>query len=114
MLNRAALVSRYKQPFVDWINAADPVPSSRVLSLSEVNEDSNVYLVEVEDGAGLDHWLELNAGTVFENELNGWYQDESPWPADRSLGVLREWCTLQLHTIVIDAGATPLADDGLD
>jgi hypothetical protein len=24
MLNRAALILRYKQPFVDWINAVDP------------------------------------------------------------------------------------------
>ena len=27
MLNRAAVILRYKQPFVDWINAADPSPT---------------------------------------------------------------------------------------
>ena len=26
MLNRAALIVRYKQPYVDWTNAADPAP----------------------------------------------------------------------------------------
>jgi hypothetical protein len=47
MLNRAALILRYKQPFVDWINAADPSPTSRTLTLAEVNQEHTVYLVEV-------------------------------------------------------------------
>jgi hypothetical protein len=49
MLNRAALILRYKQPFVDWINAADPSPTSRTLTLAEVNQEHTVYLVDVED-----------------------------------------------------------------
>jgi hypothetical protein len=49
MLNRAALILRYKQPFVDWINAADPSASSHTLSLAEANQEHTVYLVEVED-----------------------------------------------------------------
>ena len=48
MLNRAALILRYKQPFVDWINAADPSPTSHTLSLAEVNQEHTVYLVEFE------------------------------------------------------------------
>ena len=39
MLNRAALILRYKQPFVDWINAADPSPTSHTLTLAEVNQE---------------------------------------------------------------------------
>ena len=49
MLNRAALILRYKQPFVDWINAADPSSTSHTLTLAEVNQEHTVYLVEVED-----------------------------------------------------------------
>ena len=49
MLNRAAVILRYKQPFVDWINAADPSPTSHTLTLAEVNQERTVYLVEVED-----------------------------------------------------------------
>ena len=49
MLNRAALILRYKQPFVDWINAADPSATSHALTLEEVNQEHTVYLVEVED-----------------------------------------------------------------
>ena len=31
MLNRAALILRYRQPFVDWINAVDPSPTSQTV-----------------------------------------------------------------------------------
>jgi hypothetical protein len=48
MLERAALILRYKQPFVDWINAADPSPTSHPLTLAEVNQEHTVHLVEVE------------------------------------------------------------------
>ena len=46
MLNRAALILRYKQTFVDWINAADPTPTSHTLTLAEVNQEHTVYMVE--------------------------------------------------------------------
>ena len=104
MLNRAALLCRYKQTFVDWINAADPAPEARSVELAEVNEESNVYLVEVEAARELYRWLELNARSVFENELNGWYQHPSLWPRDRSLGVLKEWCALELLRRACRAG----------
>jgi len=42
MLNRAALICRYRKPFVDWINAVDPSPSSHALTLAEVNEEHTV------------------------------------------------------------------------
>ena len=57
MLNRAALILRYKQPFVDWINAADPSATSHALTLEEVNQEHTMYLVEVEDEGGLADWL---------------------------------------------------------
>ena len=48
MLNRAVLILRYKQPFVDWINAADPTPTQE-LTLVDVNDDNTAYLIEVEE-----------------------------------------------------------------
>ena len=73
MLNRAALILRYKQPFVDWINAADPSATSHALTLEEVNQEHTVYLVEVEDEGGLADWLTRHHRELFEEELNGWY-----------------------------------------
>jgi hypothetical protein len=114
MLDRAALIVAYNQPFVDWINAADPFPESPTLTLAEVNSEHTAYLVEVEDEMELAAWLARNHRSLFENELHGWYTDPALWPRDRSLRRLREWCSFQLHTVVIDTGPLPIVDDQLD
>jgi hypothetical protein len=114
MLNRAALILRYKKPFVDWINAVDPSPASHGLTLSEVNQEHTVYLVEVEDEGELDEWVARHHEELFEAELEGWYTDPALWPRNRSLEVLREWCSFELHTIVVDAGESPLEDNELE
>jgi hypothetical protein len=48
VLNRAVLIVRFKQPFVDWVNAADPTPT-HTITLAEANDDSSAYLLEIED-----------------------------------------------------------------
>ena len=113
MLNRAVILVRYKQPFIDWINAADPHPSHEI-SAESAGDDATAYLVEVEDREELDEWLELNAETLFESELEGWYTDPALWPKDRSLATFKAWCTLELHTMVVDTGGAPLYDDDDD
>jgi len=113
MLNRSVLILRYKQSFVDWINAADPVPTHAV-KLADVNEDSTTYLIEVEDEDELTAWLEANGQALFEEELNGWYTDPELWPNDRSLAQFKQWCSFELHTVVVDTGATLLVDDDED
>jgi hypothetical protein len=51
---------------------------------------------------------------LFEQELNGWYTDPAPWPRDRSLEMLKEWCSFELHSVVVNTGESPLEDDDLD
>jgi hypothetical protein len=110
MLNRAALILRYKQSFVDWINAVDPSPT-HTLSSAEVNQEHTVYLVEVEDEEELAGWLARHHQELFEEELNEWYTDPALWPRDRSLKVLLEWCSFDLHSVVVDMGRSALEDD---
>lgn len=114
MLNRSALILRYRQPFIDWINAVDPSAESHILSLDEVNEEHTVYLVEVEGEEELAAWLESNHEVLFEQELIGWYTDPALWPRDRSLDTLKKWCRFELHTVVVDTVGSALEDDGLD
>ena len=114
MLNRAALILRYKQPFVDWINAADPSPTFHALTLAEVNQEHTVYLVDVEDEDQLVQWIERNYQELFEEELNGWHTDPPLWPRDRSLEMFEEWCSFELHPVVVDTRASPLEDDELE
>ncbi len=114
MLNRAALILRYRQPFVDWINVVDPSPTSQVLTPDELNQEHTVYLVEVEDERELAGWLRRHHEELFEQELNGWYTDPALWPRDRSLEMLKEWCWFELHSVVVDTGASLLQDDDLE
>lgn len=112
MLNRAALILRYKQPFVDWINATEPNPNPRArLKLADANTDSTVYLIEIEEEEELQDWLKLNGVSLLEAELTGWYPDPDLWPKDRSLLLFNKWCTVELHTLVFDSGTTPLLDN---
>lgn len=79
--------------------------------LAEVNQEHTVYLVEVEDEDELARWLARHHEELFEEELKGWYTDPALWPRDRSLKMLQEWCSFELHTVVVDTGASPLQDD---
>ncbi|GAC1416782.1 MAG: hypothetical protein NVSMB57_12060 [Actinomycetota bacterium] len=86
MHTRAAMLLRYKQPFIDWINAADPSPSSGSVTLDEVNSNERtVYLLEVDHEEALQEWFVANLEEIIEIELQGWYTDESLWPKDRTL-----------------------------
>jgi hypothetical protein len=111
VINRAALILRYKQPFVDWINAADPSPASHLVTLDEVNSERTVYLIEVEDEPELASWLKRHYSEIFDEELFGWYMDPKLWPEDRSLKRLKEWCRFELNTVVIDFGDSPIEQD---
>ena len=110
MVNRAVLIIRYKQPFVDWINAADPTPSHAVTLLA-ANEDTTAYLVDVEDEYEFERWFKRNALALFEEELNNWYADPGLWPRNRSAALFKKWCTFELHTVVHDTGGPPMVDD---
>ena len=110
MLNRSAYIVRYKQPFVEWINAADPNPTHEI-TLEDANRDSTVYLVEVDEEKDFREWLELNHDLIFEELLNDWYTDPSLWPQDRSFKKLNEWCTFEFHSLVLDTGGPPIEDD---
>ncbi|MCG9646935.1 hypothetical protein L1D18_23010 [Vibrio parahaemolyticus] len=79
MVNRGALMLRYEQPAVDWINKVDPTKSGS-FTLESVNTDRTVYLVsnEVADSPeSIKEWVKLNCELLFENELFNWYVDES-------------------------------------
>jgi hypothetical protein len=110
MLNRSAYIVRYKQPFVDWINAADPHPGDE-LTIDDVNEDSTVYLVDVEEEEDFREWIRLNHDIIFDELLNDWYTDPSLWPDDRTFATLIEWCSFEFHSLVLDTGGPRIEDD---
>jgi hypothetical protein len=67
MVNRTAVILRYKEPLVRWINETDPGHDSPDITV-EANEQ-NVYLIPpIEYAQDVDDWIELNYWFLFENE----------------------------------------------
>lgn len=114
MINRAAVLLRYKAPAVAWINEADPCDVDPGITLELANEDRTVYLIQDDDGDGpaaLKEWVALNYAVLFENELDSWYTDEQLWPAERDLSLFDEWFDVECHTLILDTVGEPITDD---
>jgi len=114
LINRAALLLRYKAPVVRWINEADPDSSDGPTTIGDVNDERTVYLIDdsaAEDPIGMERWLERNYEALFEMELEGWYTDAALWPQDRTYRLFREWFEPELNTVIIDTCSHELFDD---
>jgi hypothetical protein len=108
MLNRDVLVVRFKQPFVDWLNAADPHPGKNPIALAEANKEISAFLIDASASLKLRDCLKENYLRLFEVVLKEWFRDPSLWPQDRSLKLFRRWCDVETHCIVIDLVDDPL------
>jgi hypothetical protein len=114
LINRAALILKYKAPAIRWINEADPYPTEQAVVLEQVNEERTVYLIEGaagDDPSSLERWLKRNYEGLFEMELEGWYTDPSLWPLGRNYQLFQEWFAPECHTVIIDTCTDDLFDD---
>lgn len=117
-LNRAAVVLRFKQPYVDWARLAGPSPCSDY-SVAEANDDGEIFLipsydspVDAVDGTeDAIKWVEKRWKMFFERILEDWILDESAWPQKRTLKMFREWVDVEYRSMVWDMGHEPLGID---
>ena len=114
MLNRDLIVIKYKQPFVDWVNEADPHPGGHLITLEDANEDSPAYLIHEYASEEFEDWLQECYMPLFENILGQWYTDPALWPQDRTLKLFKAWCDMEVHSMVLDYVDGPLLDDDFD
>jgi hypothetical protein len=113
-LNRAIVVLRYKQPYIDWVKTAGPEPID--LTLEEVNDDSEAFLVPSFDSpvAAIDgtedaiKWVEKRWKMFFEHILGSWIVDDDFWPQKRTLKMFREWFDVEYRSMIWDMGHEPL------
>ncbi|MBN1499970.1 MAG: hypothetical protein JW982_07440 [Spirochaetes bacterium] len=112
MINRGALILRYKQPAIDWINSVDPSNDFQI-TLEIANEDRTVYLIEDDDAEDSDRMLKKTFKHFFENELFGWFTEESLWPHNLTYELFRKWFTVECHSMVEDYGSSELVDEDL-
>jgi len=111
MINRAAVILKYKPPFVKWVNDADPDNDDPGITIESVDLDRNVYLIHEDDAEKLEKWISLNFKQVFENELEDWYTDESLWPKKRNRKLFNKWLEVQCHSVIIDTVGSKIVDD---
>lgn len=114
MINRAAIILKYNEEAVEWINSSDPYCDDPGINIDQVNDDRTVYLISDEDAGDqkcFDRWVRLNYQALFERELLSWYTDEDFWPADRSFDVFRRWFDIEVHTIIEDTVDDEIIDE---
>lgn len=107
MLNRAVLIVRPKQPYLDW---AASLGESDVLP--DPNGEQTAYLIpDCETEEETWDFIEAASGEVFERELFGWSTDAERWPANRDFATFQEWFSIEVHTVVEDLVDEELIDD---
>ncbi|GMR06098.1 MAG: hypothetical protein BMS9Abin25_0681 [Gammaproteobacteria bacterium] len=114
MINRSSITLKYREPAVKWINEADPYNDNPGITLTSVNKDRIVYLIREEDADtpdDLKEWIELNYEALFENELDGWYTDESLWPKKRTLKLFYNWFDVECNTVILDTVGSTIIDE---
>lgn len=111
MVNRGAVIVRYKEPFIDWINEADPSADKTIVTIQSANKERTVYLISDEDAENIEEWIRVNYSSLFENELEGWYTDETLWPKKRDLQTFHNWCEVECHSLIFDMVGSILYDD---
>lgn len=100
LTNRAALVVKAKQPFIDWINYVGE--DDLVFSLEMVNRESRVYLIPEHDTPKeLEVIIQDIYKEIFEDELLSFHRDRSAWPEVKYQRFL-DWFDLKVHSMVID------------
>lgn len=101
LINRDSVIIKGKQPLADWINMNDP---DHPVSLSDVREECTVILLpECRDRDEAVTIIESNFETIFFGELEGWFVDESLWPASVTLETFRDWFDIEYHSMIFDA-----------
>lgn len=111
MVNRGAVILKYKEPFIQWINEADPIENTSVITISQANQERTVYLISDGDAENIKKWIRANHITLFENELEGWYTDESLWPKKRDYKTFMQWVDVECHSVILDTVGGEIYDD---
>ena len=101
-VNRFALIVRPKRRFMEWANALES--GGRPLTQDELAGYSEVYLLDATDpDADREEVIDTYADEIWEQQLSGWWTDDSEWPKNRTPHTLRDWFEMTLVDMVFDA-----------
>jgi hypothetical protein len=114
VVNRTAVSLVGARPFVEWMRSHDAGGTKGTLTVPRAKPYGTVVLLpEFELEEDVLEWVEENASWLFEFQLSTWTDDESAWPAPRDLKTFREWFTVDIHSVVVDAGEDDIEGEEL-
>ncbi len=78
-INRSLVMLKPRQPFLDWARTLDD--EDKDLTLERLAEASVAYLIpELWQDSDQQLLLESSYDVLFEEQLAGWWTDETAWP----------------------------------
>jgi hypothetical protein len=102
-VNRALLIARPKEPFVEWVAAQAELTVEE--ARAELDEARPGYLIPTYTPENeLDTMLDELREEIFSCECELWSGDEASWPQDRSLAAFKRCFDVDLHPVVLDLG----------
>lgn len=103
-VNRAVVVVKPFQPYVDWANSCTDHSENPVkTSVTELADDAACYLIPAfDDFKKQEKFLSTLKMQIFEDQLEAWSLDENEWPKNRNKNLFDKWFKLEVHSMVFD------------
>lgn len=96
----AVVIVKAKQPLIDWTNS---VNKEVTMTLADCRRESTVYVIpEYYSNEAGRRYIKLHYKEIFEEELNGYWEDEDAWPKNRTYKMFLEWFEVEFHSLVMD------------
>lgn len=115
MLNRGAIVLKYKEFAIKWLNDNDPYDDASGITIEQtLNDGSTIYLISDDDAESehsVEAWVKNNYKQLFETELEGWLTDETLWPKKLTYSLFQKWFSIEWHSMLIDTVNDVIDDD---
>ena len=101
-INRAAVIIKPKQPFVDWINYFPDDKNKYTLEQMSKKENLTFLIPEFLCQDESLNYVKKNYSYIFEFELWGWITDKKLWPENRTWKMFQNWFEIEINSEVID------------
>jgi len=110
-INRAAVVVKPKQPFLEWINST----GDDKYTLDQLRQDNLTFLIpEYHSHDWTIKYLKKNFHQIFDWELYGWNMEREDWPVNRNWKMFQEWFDVEIGSEVFDLVGSPIEVEMLD
>jgi hypothetical protein len=110
MVDRAVVIIRPKQSFVDWINSS--MATEEPVTIGEQQNDLTAILIpEFDSPPARNRYLAKLKPLLFEMELASWNRDPATWPQDRSVRAFNRYLEIEVHSMVWDTVNGPITHE---